>query len=150
MVYSSTANTNSLTGGDRYDNANSGVTTAIQATAFAMVKARVEKMGLTPPDSDTTLGTAEDMYAIALSYNKGRLIGDLPSGGTNSSIATYDNVNKSVFLYKGFGDELVDAYISKVNTTNILAADVDGQTRGDEISDNMKLNQGTLPTFAEI
>lgn len=150
MVYSSTANTNSLTGGDRYDNANSGVTTAIQATAFVMVKAKVKAKGLTPPDSDATLGAAEDMYAIALSYNKGRMIGDLPSGGANSSIATYDNVNKSVILYMGLGDGLIEDYIANINTTNILAADVDGQTRGDEISDNMKLNQGTLPTFAEI
>ena len=150
MVYSSTANTHSITGGDRYDNANSGVTTAIQATAFVMVKAKVKARGLTPPAADDTLGAAEDMYAIALSYNKGRMIGDLPSGGANSSIATYDNVNKSVILYMGLGDGLIEDYIANINTTNILAADVDGQTRGDEISDNMKLNQGDLPTFAEI
>ena len=90
---------------------------------------------------------APDSARVTLSSVR---IGDLPSGGTNSSIATYDNVNKSISLFMGHGDELIADYIKNVSAATTLAADVDGQTRNDEISNNMKLNQGALPTFSEI
>ncbi len=148
MVYSSTGNTHKLGGGDRYTESSSEVTTAIQAQAFNMVKARIKAAGLTPPTSDDILTTAEEFYAIALMYQKGRLMGDLPTGA-GASIATYDNVNKAIKMNMDFGNGMVDDYIKSVQI-DVQPNDIDGQSRSDYVFKDFKLNQSDIGEFVDI
>ncbi len=147
MVYSAVLANSKLTGGDKYSDANSGVATQIQTTAFNIVKARIGAAGLTPPATNDILAVAEDFYATALKYQKGRIMGDLPAGA-GVSIATYDNVNKAIKMNMDLGDSFVDDYIKSVQT-NVQPNDTDGQPREDAIASDLKLHQGTIATFTE-
>ncbi len=148
IVYSAVATNEKLTGGDRYNETSSGIDTAIQAAAFNMVKARIKKAGLIPPSTDDILAIAEDFYTTALKYQKGRLMGDLPTGA-GASIATYDNVNKAIKLNIDLGNEQVDNYIASVGT-NVQPGDVNGQIRSDAIFNDLKLHQGSIAEPADI
>ena len=145
MVYSAVLANSKLTGGDRYQDASSGVATQIQTTAFNMVKARIKKAGLTPPVTDDVLGVAEDFYATALKYQKGRLMGDIPVGA-GAGIASNDNVNNAVKINMALGDQKVDEYI-QYTISAALPYDTDGTERDDLVGTQFKLDQNDVGGF---
>ncbi len=143
MVYSTVANSGKLTTGvDKYVDASSGIATAIQTTAFNMVKARIKAAGLTPPSSDDILAVAEDFYATALKYQRERMTGSLPTG-SGAGIASNDNVNNSFKINTALGDKYVEEYI-KYASTDTQPSDVNGQIRSDAVFKNLKLNQNDI------
>lgn len=117
MSYSTVVDIHKLTHGNIFNNDTTGITTAIIASAFRKVKARVQAAGLTPPDTNDTLTEAELCYAQASELWKERIMGTLLSGGTGT-ISTYDNVNKSREAFRIEGDALVDQYILATRRTS--------------------------------
>jgi len=147
VAYSTALSAHKLNHGDIYDNTETGITDEIIATATDIVNARLDEFGIAHPTTNAILAVAEKYFIKAEMAWKGRMMGDIPSGG--SSPSTYDNINKSIKMFTEMGEKTVDRYIASVSVSASLTdLETDGVSRTDAVS-SFKLDQSDLGTFSE-